>query len=125
MELNIPPVFSRWKSFGICLLLTLALPAALLRGAEPTDAEGLRQQAVSQYIDAATKELAAFGQKIADVARPDNRQLCTEARAKLDECTELLTALKTADSEHFDTIKADYERTRAELMRALQDAGSK
>jgi hypothetical protein len=98
---------------------------AALIGAEQTDAEGLRQQAVSQYIDGATKELEAFGQQIGEAARPDNQQQCNEARAKLGECNELLAELKTANSENFDGIKANYEHTRGELVKALQAAQTK
>jgi hypothetical protein len=125
MELHITPVCSRWKSVGLLLLLTLTLPAAALIGAEQMDAEGLRQQAVSQYIDGATRELEAYGQQIGNAARTDNQQQCNEARAKLAECNELVADLKTADPEHFDSIKANYERTRGELVKALQAAQSK
>ena len=125
MELHIAPVCPRWKSVGLLLLLTLTLPAATLICAEQTDAEGLRQQAVSQYIDGATKELAAFGQQIGEAARPDNQQQCSDAKAKLEKCNQLLAELKTADTEHFDLIKANYERTRGELVKALQAAQTK
>jgi hypothetical protein len=124
MELHIAPVCHRLKSVGLLLLLTLTPPAAML-GADQTDAEGLRQQAVSQYIDGATKELAAFSQQIGEAARPDNQQQCGEARAKLEECNELVADLKTADPEHFDLVKANYERTRSELVKALQAAQTK
>ncbi len=97
----------------------------MFAGAEATDAEGLRQQAVSQYIDGATKELEAYGRQINATARPDNQDQCREAKAKLDECNGLVTDLKTADAEHFDRIKANYERTRGELVKALQDAQRK
>jgi hypothetical protein len=125
MEMHIAAVCSRWKSVGLLLLLTLTLPAATLTAAEQTDAEGLRQQAVSQYIDGATKELAAFGQQIGEAARPENQQQINEARAKLGECSELVADLKTADTEHFDSVKANYERTRGELVKALQAAQSR
>ena len=118
------PVRSCWKSVGFLLLLTLALPAAMVRGAEPTDVDSARQQAVSQYIDGATKELAAFNQQISDAVRPGNQQQCGEAKAKLDECTRLVTELKTADPDHFDLVKASYERARGEMVKALQAAES-
>jgi hypothetical protein len=35
-----------------------------------------------------------------------------------------VASLKTADAQHFDLIKSDYERTRGEMERALQ-AGQK
>jgi hypothetical protein len=125
MELYIAPVCSRWKAVGLWLLLTVTLSAAMLASAEPTDAEELRQQAVSQYIVGATKELEAYGQQISAAARPDNQQQCREARAKLDECNGLVTDLKTVDPEHFDRVKANYERTRGEMAKALQAAQKK
>lgn len=125
MDTHIAPVFSRWKPVGLWLLLALTLPAAMLIGAEPADADGLRQQAVSQYIDGATKELEAFGQELVEAARPDNQQQCREARAKLGACNELLADLKTAGPDQFDRVKANYERTRAEFVKALQAAQTK
>jgi hypothetical protein len=123
--LHIAPVCPRWRSVGLWLLFAATLAAVIPASAQPADAEGLRQQAVSQYIDGATKELEAFGQQIGAAARPDNQQQCGEARAKLDECSGLVADLKTADSEHFDGIKANYERTRGELVKALQAAQGK
>jgi len=125
MKLNSAPARCRWKPVSLCLLLALALPAAKLARAEPTDPEGLRQEAVSQYIEGATRELEAFGQKISAAARPDNQQECSEAKAKLDECTGLVTELKNADPGHFDQVKARYERTRVELVKAVQAAQRK
>jgi hypothetical protein len=125
MESHIAFVCSRLKSVGLLLLLALTLPAAILPAAEPTDAEGLRQQAVSQYIAGATKELEAYSQEIGEAARPDNLQQCKEARAKLDECNGLLTDLKTADPTNFDRVKANYEGARGELVKALQAAQTK
>ena len=122
MELHIAPVCSRWKSLGLWLLLAVTPPAVILAGAEPTDTEGLRQQAVSQYIDGATNELQEFSRQVSAAARPDNQQQCKDARAKLDECNGLVTDLKTADPAHFDRVKANYERTRGELVKALQAA---
>ncbi|HZZ18184.1 MAG TPA: hypothetical protein VFE25_02385 [Opitutaceae bacterium] len=115
-------VFARWKYAGLLVLLALAMPAAIVRSAEATDVDPLRQQAVSQYIEGATKELAAFDRQITDTARPNNQQQCGEARAKLDECARLLATLKTSDAEHFDLVKASYERARGDLVKALQAA---
>jgi uncharacterized protein YicC (UPF0701 family) len=90
--------------------------------ADTTDADAMRQQAVSQYIDGATKELDVYREQIGAAARPDNRQQLTKAKAKLDECDKLVDDLKSADLTHFDPIKADYEKTRAEMVKALQAA---
>jgi UDP-N-acetylmuramyl pentapeptide synthase len=125
MEARIGHVCSRWKFACLGLLLALTPTVARLTAAELTDADALRQQAVSQYIDGATKELEAYGQKISATSRAINEQECREAKAKLDECTTLLTELKTADTDHFDLVKASYERTRDELVKALEAAESK
>jgi hypothetical protein len=125
MEWHIPSGRSHWKAVGLWLLLIITLPAATLTAAEPTDPEGLRQLAVSQYIEGATKELGAFGQQINEAARPENQEQCKEAKAKLDECNELLKDLKMTDAEQFDQVKAKYEHTRGELVKALQAAQTK
>ncbi|HEY1765857.1 MAG TPA: hypothetical protein VGF85_13115 [Opitutaceae bacterium] len=93
--------------------------------AGPADAEVQRQQAVSQYIDGATKELEAYGHQISAAARTDNQDLCREAKARLDECTGLVADLKAADAAHFDRIKANYERARGELVKTVQAAQGK
>jgi hypothetical protein len=100
-----------------------AMPLApVVARAETTDADALHQQAVSQYIDGASKELDVYRQQITSASRPDNRQVLGEAKAKLVECDKLVKALKTADDEQFDLIKSSYERTRGEMIRALQAA---
>jgi len=98
---------------------------ATFANAEPTSAEDLRQQAVSAYIDGATKELEAYSRQIGEAVRPDNQQQCKEARAKLDECKQLVADLKAADSQHFDLIKSNFERSRDELVKALEAAQKK
>jgi hypothetical protein len=125
MPLHMRPFFPLRKSIALWLLLSLSLPAASLPGAETSDTGDLRQQAVSQYIEGATRELAAIGQQISAAARPDNERQCSEAKAKLDECSALVADLKSADPQHFDLVKATYERTRGELVKALQAAQAK
>jgi len=122
MNAPIAHALSQWKAFGLCLVLAISPIAAVTAGAKPADAETLRQQAVSQYIDGAIRELDAYRRQVSDAARPDNQQLWNEAKAKLDECNRLVTNLKSADQEHFDRIKAAYERARDELTRALRAA---
>ncbi len=99
------------------------MPLAPVVGhAETIDADVARQQAVSQYIDGATKELDVYRQQITAASRPENQQPLGEAKAKLAECDRLVKALKSADAGQFDPIKSTYERTRAEMIRALQTA---
>jgi uncharacterized membrane-anchored protein YhcB (DUF1043 family) len=115
------PGRSGWKLAGLCLALTLA-PA--LARADSADPDVSRQQAVSQYVDGATKELDAYRQQITAATHAGSNAELNEAKAKLDDCYALVASLKTADSNHFDLIKSDYERTRGEMVRALQ-AGQK
>jgi hypothetical protein len=113
---------SRWKSVGLALVLVVAPALSVVAKAEPADADALRQQAVSQYVDAATKELNAYRQEITAASRADNQQQLGEAKAELDECDRLVVNLKSADSKQFDLIKADYERTRGAMVKALHAA---
>jgi predicted DNA-binding protein YlxM (UPF0122 family) len=99
-----------------------AVPLAPVAFADISDADTLRQQAVSQYIDGATKELDVYRQQIALAAKPDNQQLLNEAKAKLAECDRLVKSLKSADPEQFDLLKSNYERNRGEMVKALQAA---
>jgi hypothetical protein len=115
------PGRSGWKLAGLCLALTLA-PA--LARADSSDPDALRLLAVSQYVDGATKELDAYRQQITAATHSGSNSDLNEAKAKLDDCYALVASLKTADAQHFDLIKSDYERTRGEMERALQ-AGQK
>jgi hypothetical protein len=110
-----------WKLAGLCLALTFA---PILARADSSDPDSIRQQAVSQYVDGATRELDAYRQQITAAVHSGSNSELSEAKAKLDDCYALVASLKTADSSHFDTIKSDYERTRGEMVRALQ-AGQK
>jgi hypothetical protein len=103
------------------LLGTVSLAPVAAR-ADTTDSDSQRQQAVSQYIDGATKELDAYRQQISTAGRPENQQLLGEAKAKLAECDRLVKELKSADPDQFDLLKSSYERTRAEMVKALQAA---
>jgi hypothetical protein len=124
MKLQMAHYLPRWKPFGLWLLLVVVPLTATVAIAEPAGPDALRQQAVSEYIDGATRELDAYRQKIGAVARPGNEQQVSEAKANFDECDRLLTDLKSADPEHFDLIKAAYENARAEMVKAIQAAQS-
>jgi hypothetical protein len=113
---------SRSKSMALGLL-AIALPLApVVASAQTTDADALHQEAVLEYIDGATKELDVYRHQITAASRPENQQLLGEAKAKLAECDRLVKALKSADDDQFDSIKASYERTRAGMIKALQAA---
>jgi hypothetical protein len=115
------PRRSSWILAGLCLALTLAPAVARADSADP---DSSRQQAVSQYVDGATKELDAYRQQITAAMHSGSNSDLNVAKSKLDDCYALVASLKTADSRHFDFIKADYERTRGEMERALA-AGQK
>ena len=121
MNTPIPPGRPGWKLAGLCLALAFA---PVLARADAADPDSTRQQAVSQYVDGATKELDAYRQQITAAAHSGSNTELSEAKSKLDDCYGLVASLKTADASHFDLIKSDYERTRGEMVRALQ-AGQK
>jgi hypothetical protein len=110
----------RFLCFGF--LVGMVPLAPVTARADTTDTDSQRQQAVSQYIDGATKELDVYRQQISAAGRPENQQLLGEAKAKLSECDRLVKALKSADPDQFDLLKSSYERTRAEMVKALQAA---
>lgn len=113
---------SRWKALGVSLLVGFTPASAIVAFAEPADADALRQQAVAQYVDGATRELDAYRQQIGAAAHSANQEQLADAKAKLDECDRLVAGLKSADPEQFDRIKATYERTRGEMVKSLQAA---
>jgi hypothetical protein len=122
MNQQISHFLPRFKSIGLGFLIAVLPLAPVAVSAETTDGDAPRQQAVSQYIEGATKELDVYRQQITAASRPENQQLLGEAKAKLSECDTLVKALKSADAEQFDLIKSNYERTRAEMIKALQAA---
>jgi hypothetical protein len=109
-----------WRSFALGVLVAVAPPAAVSARAQTSEADALHQQAVSQYIDGATKEMDAYRQQVNAAVRSDNQQRVDDAKSKLEEGDRLVASLKAADSGHFDAVKADYEHNRAELVKALQ-----
>jgi hypothetical protein len=120
MNSRTQPIRAPWKLAGL-LLLIVAIPSApVFAQNQPADPDALRQQAISQYIDGATKELDAYRSQIDAAARPDNQRQMREAKAKLDESSKLLTELKSADSSRFDVVKASYEHSREDLTKAVQ-----
>ena len=98
------------------------MPVATAVADEPADAEVARQQAVSQYVDGATKEMDAYRQQISTAGRTDNQQTLNEAKTKLAECDKLVSELKTAGPGQFDALKSSYEHARGDMIKALQAA---
>ena len=114
----------RLKLFGLSLLLSIP-PVAAFAADQTAESDAAWQQAASQYIDGATKELDAYSREVSSAAVAQNQQEWRTAKAKLDECEILVQDLKPADPRQFDRVKAEYERARGELAKALQAAQKK
>ena len=119
MKSRILAIGPRLKMFGISLLL-FAPPAAVVAADQSAEANAAWQQAAALYIDGATKELDAYSRQVSAAADAQNRQEWRTAKAKLDECEILVQDLKPANPTRFDRVKAEYERARGELAKALQ-----
>jgi hypothetical protein len=120
-----PASISRCKLLGLALVLAASPAATVVLADEPADAEVARQQAVSQYVDGATKEMDAYRHQISAAGRPDNQVPLNEAKAKLAECDKIVAELKSAGPGQFDALKSGYERTRGEMVKALLSAQQK
>ena len=55
------------KMFGLSLLLS-TLPGAVVAAEQPAEADAAWQQAASQYIDGATRELDAYSREVSAAA---------------------------------------------------------
>ena len=85
-----------------------------------------RQQAVSEYIDGATKELDVYRQQISAAARADNAQLLSDAGSRSSTCaTGWWPTSNWRMRRPSISCKANYERTRGEMIKALQAAQKK
>lgn len=91
---------------------------ALAAGAAPDSAW---QHAASQYVNAARGEDNAYQRQI-DSAPADRSPRYQAARADLRKCDQLVGEMGSADPQHFDGLKAQYERTRSRLASDLRQA---
>jgi ABC-type transporter Mla subunit MlaD len=102
------------------LLLLLALGAGgALRAGGAVDPNW--QRAVDEYVAAAKLEIGAFHQQV-DAAPTDQAKRYGDAKADLARCDRLVGQLGASDPQHFDGLKVQYERTRAQLAADLSKA---
>jgi Cu/Ag efflux protein CusF len=110
----------------IALVSVFAILAFSDVRAAPSSAEkgslSLYDQAVANYIDGASKEVAAFRAQIDAVKDPEMAKRFATAKEKLASCEATLEQLKTAARGRFDPLKAEYERNRTELLKELEVA---
>ena len=84
-------------------------------------------QAVKSYVEAATQEISAIRASVdAQVnAAPETQRKGFDAvYKKLDRCDRLIADLKAAGPATFDKVKIQFERARAEAVKALTAAQS-
>ncbi|MFA5057931.1 MAG: hypothetical protein WC485_07440 [Opitutaceae bacterium] len=104
------------------ILTTVRVAAGETSTADPADAYA---QAVQSYVSAAEQELASIRAQVDTEVKPaaaDVKQRYAPVYAKLEQCEKLLAELKEAGSADFDRIKADFERARDEMVKALAAA---
>ncbi len=110
------------KSLLSLLLAIFALSGLSVKAASPNSANDAYSKAVVAYIEAANKEMATY-QKDADTlagqAADNERQAFKDVYAKLDRCDQLLKQLTDATPRNFDKLKAEYEKTRADMVKTL------
>ena len=106
----------------LMLSMLLGLPAAY---AVDDTTPNPYAQAVANYVTAAGRELDAIrgeidvGAKQGDESR---KQKYAAVYAELNRSAKSLEALKAAEPKDFDRLKADYERTRGEMVVKLDQA---
>ncbi|MDD2764581.1 MAG: hypothetical protein PHE83_11465 [Opitutaceae bacterium] len=108
-------------------LLTLVLTAVRAAAGEPSAADpaDAYAQAVNSYVSAAEQQLVSIRVQVDAEVKPaaaDGKQRYAPVYAKLEQCDKLLAELKEAGSADFDKIKADFERARDEMVKALAAA---
>ena len=99
--------------------MPLATPAATAAA----DPKSEYAKAVASYVEGATNETTAFRKELEGslkAATEDQKKRLVPASAKLTECEKVVARLKEAGPSSFDTIKAEYEKKRAELVKALR-----
>jgi hypothetical protein len=83
-------------------------------------------QAVQNYIDAATTEMTAIRGQADGIMGPTPeaavKQRFAKVYSQLDECDKLLAELKKAGPADFDKIKARFEQARTAAVKSLDTA---
>jgi len=110
------------KSVKFAVLLLALMPFATRAATAAPDAKSEYAKAVASYVEGATNEISAFRKDLEaslKVATEDKKKHLSAATAKLTECEKVVARLKEAGPSSFDTIKAEYEKKRAEFVKAM------
>jgi hypothetical protein len=107
----------------VLVFLSLTSAGALVR-AQATDPQTQYAEAVKSYVDAATEQLRAIrgsvDTQVASINSDEDKKRFDAVFSKLDECDKLLVDLKKAGPRDFDRVKKQFEKTRAEVSKALE-----
>jgi hypothetical protein len=113
------------KSVKFAVLLLALMPFATPSATAAQDPKSEYARAVASYVEGATNETIAYRKDLEaslKTATEDQKKRLEPASAKLVECEKVVARLKEAGPSSFDTLKAEYERKRAQLVKALQSA---
>jgi hypothetical protein len=109
------------KRFLLVVTL-LGAPALFAAGSGATSAY---EQAVAAYIEGATQQLRAIRTDVDTAvgkAGEAGRRTYAEVYRGLDQCDATLALLRVAGPRDFDLIKANFEKTRAQMIATLDAA---
>ncbi len=107
---------------AILAALSLGVAALFAAAPEKPKSDDPYVIAVNQYIDAASAEIGAIGKQVQDAEKIGKKKRLSAARESLASCEALIARLKTAGRADFDLLKAEYERTRKDLIEKVNTA---
>jgi type II secretory pathway pseudopilin PulG len=114
------------KNLRVVLVVASLLSAGAVLRAQGSDPQTQYAQAVKAYVDAATDELRALranvDTQVASITNDADKRRFDAVFSKLDACDKLLGELKKSGPRDFDRIKRDFESTRGEAAKAIEDA---
>ncbi len=82
-------------------------------------------EAVASYIDGATVQLRAIREAVDAITEKSTDEVkgkYADTYKRLDQCDARVRGLKTASPSEFDPQKAEFERARGEMVKALEAA---
>ncbi|PTY08214.1 hypothetical protein DB347_01120 [Opitutaceae bacterium EW11] len=93
-----------------------------IRAAETATPLDPYTQAVQDYVRAARAETSAVGAEVKKNENGPRSAAYVPVKNAVEDCERLIEQLKVAGPSRFDSVKAQYELARAELMRKLETA---
>ena len=106
----------------VLLIALMFAPAAFGAGKIKADPY---TEAVAEYVEAAGVQLGAIRESVnaslAD-AGDDAKQRYADVVRYLAVCDDYVRRLKVASQKEFDPLKAEFEKTRAEMVKSLEAA---